>query len=88
MFIITIGKDSKISADMLARLKRIHETPQDPVVVVNSDITLPDGYAVTRYDGFVKDFVNENPRLAEEADVKKQLHKQNERLSKTKYINL
>jgi hypothetical protein len=73
---------------MVARLKRIHETPQDPVVVAHSDIVLPDGYTVTRYDGFIKDFVNENPKLAEEASVKKELHKQNERLSKTKYINL
>ena len=93
MFILTVDNNSKISQAMIDRLVRIHETPQDPVIVKYSDISIPDGYVIERFDGLVQHYVKGqqklNPKFLDENDnVKKELHKQKERLSKEKFINL
>jgi hypothetical protein len=87
MYIITVDQNGKVSQEKIDRLKRIHETPQDPVVVVFTDVSLPDGYTVGRFDGLVKHLIKSEPRYAENADVKRALHEQNERLSKVKFFN-
>jgi len=87
MYILTVDQHGKVGQKKIDRLKRIHETPQDPVVIVYTDIPLPDGYTITRFDGLVKHFIKSEPKYAENADVKKALHEQNERLSKVKFFN-
>jgi len=87
MYVLTIDVNSKVSAEKIARLKRIHETPQDPVVVTYTDISLPDGYTIKKYDGLVEHLVISEPEYAENTDVKKALHEQKERLSKEKFFN-
>lgn len=87
MYILTLGKNSKVGQKMIDRLIRIHETPQDPVVVTHSEIELPDGYAIVKFDGLVRNLVAVEPKLMEEASVKKALHAQNERISKEKFFN-
>jgi len=87
MYVLTIGANSKTDAKQIARLKRIHGTPQDPVVVVYSDRKIPDGYTISKFDGLLKHFVASEPKYAEDKNVKKALHEQNERLSKEKFFN-
>jgi len=87
MFVITIGKDAKISDAFIQKKIKDHETPQDPVVVVYSELTIPNGFSITRFDGLVEQFVKANPKLAEEISVKKERHKQKEKLSKEKFFN-
>lgn len=87
MFVLTIDVNGKVGAEKIARLKRIHETLQDPVVVVYTDTKIPDGYTISKYDGLVKHFVMSEPKYAEDKNIKKALHEQNERLSKEKFFN-
>jgi len=87
MFVLTIDVNGKVGAEKIERLKRIHETPQDPVVVVYTDTKLPDGYTISKFDGLVKHLVMGEPKYAENRNVKKALHEQNERLSKEKFFN-
>jgi len=87
MYVLTIGANSKTDVKQIARLKRIHGTPQDPVVVVYSDRKIPDGYTISKFDGLLKHFVASEPKYAEDKNVKKALHEQNERLSKEKFFN-
>jgi hypothetical protein len=87
MYILTVDQNGKVGQDKINRLVRIHETPQDPVVVVYTDTKLPDGYTVDRFDGLVKHLIMTDPKFAENANVKKALHEQSERLSKEKFFN-
>jgi hypothetical protein len=87
MFILTIDVNSKVGQEKIDRLVRIHETPQDPVVVTYTNTSLPDGYAIVKFDGLVSHLVKSEPKYAEDANVKKALHEQNERLSKEKFFN-
>jgi hypothetical protein len=88
MFVITIGKDATISEAFIQKKIEQHETEQDPVVVVYSELVIPTpGFAITRFDGLVSDFVKANPELLKEDSVKKELYKQKERLSKEKFYN-
>ena len=87
MFILTIGKNSRIGKQKIERLKRIHETEQDPVVVVYTDEFLPDGYTINKFDTLMAHFVKSQPKYADDINVKKAVHEQNERLSKIKFFN-
>jgi hypothetical protein len=87
MFLITVDVNSKVGAEKIARLKRIHETRQDPVVVTYTDTSIPDGYTIMRFDGLLKHLVKSEPKYAEDVNVKKAMHEQNERLSKEKFVN-
>jgi len=87
MYVLIIGANSKVGPKRIARLKKIHETPQDPVVVIYSDRRIPDGYTISKFDGLLKHFVASEPKYAEDKNVKKALHEQNERLSKEKFFN-
>jgi hypothetical protein len=93
MFILTIDTNSKIIQSQIDRLVRIHETPQDPVIIEYSELAIPDGIVITKFDGTVEQYVKgqlkSSPKYLEHNDgVKKALHKQKERLSKEKFINL
>jgi len=87
MFILTVDVNGKVGKEKIDRLVRIHETPQDPVVVTYTNTKLPDGYTIDRFDGLVKHLVASEPKYAEDINVKKALHEQNERLSKEKFFN-
>lgn len=87
MFVLTIDQNGKVGQQKIDRLVRIHETPQDTVVVVYTDTSLPDGYTIDKFDGLVSHFIKSEPKYAEDKNVKKALHKQNERLSKEKFFN-
>ena len=93
MYIITIDINGNVPQHQIDRLVRIHETPQDPVLIEYSDLDIPDGLVITKFDGLVEHYVKAqqklNPKFLDENDnVKKELHKQKERLSKKKFINL
>lgn len=92
MYVLTVDINGKVGKEKIARLVRIHKTPQDPVAVTYTDISLPDGYTITKFDGLVEHFVKGeqklNPKFLEQNnDVKKKLHEQKERLSKEKFFN-
>jgi len=87
MYVLTIDTNGKVGKEKIARLKRIHKTPQDPVIVVYTDTRLPDGYTVSKFDGLIEHFAKAKPEYAKEANVKKALHEQNERISKEKFFN-
>ncbi len=87
MFVLTIDVNGKVGKEKIARLKRIHETPQDPVVVTYTNTKLPDGYTISKFDGLVSHLVKSEPKYAEDRNVKKALHQQKERLSKEKFFN-
>jgi signal recognition particle receptor subunit beta len=87
MFILTVDTNGKVGQEKIDRLIRIHETPQDPVVVVYTNTKLPDGYTVDKFDGLVKHLVKSDPKFAEDINVKKAVREQNERLSKEKFFN-
>ena len=87
MFVLTIDVNGKVGKEKIARLKRIHETPQDPVVVTYTNTKLPDGYTISKFDGLVSHLVKSEPKYAEDKNVKKALHQQKERLSKEKFFN-
>ena len=92
MYILTIDVNGKVGQEKINRLVRIHETPQDPVVVTYTEQSLPDGYAVLKFDGLVEHYVKgqlkSNPKYLEQNDgVRKELHKQKEHLSKEKFFN-
>ena len=87
MYVLMIDVNGKVGAKKIARLKRIHETLQDPVIVSYTDVKFPDGYSISKFDGLVEHFVKSEPKYAEDKNVKKALHEQNERLSKEKFFN-
>ena len=92
MYVLTIDTNGKVGQQMIDRLVRIHETPQDPVVVTYTDTALPDGYTISKFDGLIEHYVKSeqklNPKFLEQNDnVKKKLHEQKERLSKEKFFN-
>ena len=93
MYILNIDINAKVGQQKIDRLVRIHETLQDPVVVIYTEQPLPDGFAIVKFDGLVEHYVKgqlkSNPKYLEQNDgVRKSLHKQKERLSKEKYISL
>lgn len=87
MYVLTIDVNGQVGTEKIARLKRIHETLQDPVVVTYTDTKLPDGYTIDKFDGLVSHLVKAEPKYAEDKNVKKALREQNERLSKEKFFN-
>ena len=92
MFVLTIDVNGKVGQEKINELVRIHETPQDPVVVKYTDTPLPDGYVIVPFDGLVEHYVKgqlkSNPKFLEQNDgIKKKLHEQNERTSKEKFFN-
>lgn len=92
MFVLTVDTNGKVGKEKIDRLVRIHETPQDPVVVKYTDTPLPDGYTMSKFDGLVEHYVKGeqklNPKFLEQNDgVRKKLHEQKERLSKEKFFN-
>ena len=91
MFILNIDINAKVDKSVIDRLVRIHETPQDPVVVLYTQTELPDGYAIVRYDGLVEHYAKSeqklNPKFLEQHDdVKKKLHEQKERIRKAEAV--
>jgi hypothetical protein len=87
MYTLTIDVNGKVGQEKIDRLIRIHQTPQDPVVVVYTDTKLPDGYTISKFDGLVSHYVKANPEEAKQKTVQKALHEQNERISKEKFFN-
>ncbi|MFH2044488.1 MAG: hypothetical protein ABIK92_05015 [Pseudomonadota bacterium] len=87
MYILTIDVNGRVGQQKIDRLVRIHETPQDPVVVTYTDTKLPDGYTIDKFDGLVSHLVKSDPKYADDKNVAKALHEQNERLSKEKFFN-
>jgi hypothetical protein len=92
MYILTIDVNGMVGQEKIDRLTRIHETPQDPVIVEYTEQSLPDGYTIAVFDGLVEHYVKgqlkSNPKYLEHNDgVKKALHQQKERLSKEKFFN-
>ena len=87
MYVLTVDVNGKIGATMIARLTRTHETPQDPVVVVYTNTSLPDGFTISKFDGLVEHFVKSDIKYTEDKNVMKALHQQKERLSKEKFFN-
>ncbi len=87
MYVITVDVNGDVSASRLARLTRMHETPQDPCIVVYTEESIPDGYTITTFDGLVEHFVKANPKYADDKSVKKALHEQRKELKKDKFYN-
>ena len=93
MLILKVDINGKVSKKMIRELVKRHETLQDPMVVEYTDLSIPDGFAISRFDGLVEDYVRgqlkDNPKFLEDnADVKKKIHEQKEHLSKEKFISL
>ena len=93
MFIITVDINSNIKQSILDRLVRIHETPQNPVIIEYGELAIPDGYVITKFDGLVEHYVKSqqklDPKYLDKNDgVKKALKKQKDRLSKDKFVSL
>ena len=88
MYVLTIDVNGKVGQEKIARLKKIHETPQDPVVVVYTDTKLPDGYTISKFDGLIKHFVASEPKYAEDKNVKKPcMSRTNDYLRKSSLTN-
>ncbi len=87
MYIITVDLNGNVGKEKIDRLKRIHETPQDPVIVVYTNRALPDGYTVSKSDELIEHFINAKPEYDSNEDVKKAIHEQRERRSKVKFFN-
>ncbi len=65
----------------------MHETPQDPCIVVYTEEAIPKGYTITTFDGLVEHFVKANPKYADDKSVKKALNDQKKALKKDKFYN-
>ena len=87
MFVLTVDENGSTTASQISRLVRIHETPQDPVVVVYTDVKLPDGYTINKFDGLVEHFIKSEPARKDDKNVKKALREQKIRIAKDKFAN-
>jgi hypothetical protein len=92
MYIITIDINGNVPQHQIDRLVRIHETPQDPVLIEYSDLDIPDGLVITKFDGLVEHYVKGqkklNPKYLDQNEgVKKELKKQKDKLKKEKFVN-
>ena len=87
MFVITVDVNGKTGANEIAKLTRMHETPQDPVVIVYTDEAIPNGYTITTFDGLIEHFIKAEPKYSDDKSVKKALHAQKEQLKKDKFYN-
>jgi len=82
MFILKISKNADISSSEIARLVRIHKTPQDDVLIVRTDEELPNGFIIWREDRFLENIGKDMPEVKESLTFNIILAKQKEQIRK------
>jgi len=87
MFILKISKCAEISAKEIARLVKVHKTPQDDVIVVQTDEVLPRGFIISREDRLLENIALDMPEVKKSKNFTEIILKQKEILRREKEIN-
>jgi hypothetical protein len=68
VFIIHLGKGHKLTPKEIDRLIRVHQTPQDTVMLRSSGEFIPGGFAVTREDDLAGNVLKRDKKARESVD--------------------